>query len=47
MLLFISGLFMGGFIGISIMSLITIDRYEEIFDESKIVKKEGIQVYDE
>lgn len=29
MLLFICGLFMGGFMGISIMSLVAIDRYEE------------------
>lgn len=35
MLLFISGLFLGGFIGVAMMSLLAINRYEGIIDERK------------
>ncbi len=35
MLLFISGLFLGGFIGVASMSLVAIDRYEDMIDERR------------
>lgn len=35
MLLFISGLFLGGFIGVALMSLVTIDRYEDMIGERR------------
>ena len=35
MLLFISGLFLGGFIGVALMSLVAIDLYEDMIDERR------------
>lgn len=35
MLLFISGLFLGGFIGVALMSLVAIDCYEDMIDERR------------
>ncbi len=35
MLLFISGLFLGGFIGVALMSLVAIDRYEDTIYERR------------
>ena len=35
MLLFISGLFLGGFIGVALMSLVATGRYEDMIDERR------------
>lgn len=39
MLLFISGLFLGGFIGVALMSLLAINRYKETTIKSETERR--------